>query len=128
MSRKRIFLYVIVSLIAVAVLVAGGYGLYRLGYVHGTEGTRALTLDKRWMSDFDRGIIPEVWHWRDHASFPFVFIIPRLLSGLFYVAVIALAIYGGIKLLWPGSRNGGRLADSQLPPLADPVDNTPSGE
>jgi hypothetical protein len=128
MSRRKIFLYVIVSLIAVAVLVAGGYAIYRLGVAHGAEGTSSLTFDRRFVPDFDRKSVPDLWHWRGHVSFPFFSLFPGLISGLAFVAVIALAIYGGVKLLWPGSGNGRKVADSQPPQPADPVDNTPSVE
>jgi hypothetical protein len=126
MSRRKVFLYVIVSLIAVAALVAGGYALYRLGYVHGMEGTRSLTLDKRWMPDFDRRFVPDIWHWRGRVSFPFFGLFPGLVSGLVFVVVLALAIYGGIKLLQPGSRNSRQLADSGPSQPAESVDDTPS--
>ena len=128
MSRRKIFLYVIVSLIAVAALVAGGYAIYRLGVAHGAEGTSSLTFNRRFVPDFDRRTVPDIWHWRSHVSFPFFGLIPGLVSGLVFVAIIALAIYGGIKLLWPGSGNGRKVADSQPPQTADIVDNTPTAE
>jgi uncharacterized membrane protein YraQ (UPF0718 family) len=128
MSRRKIFLYVIVSLIAVAALVAGGYAIYRLGVAHGAEGTSPLTFDRRFVPDFDRRSVPDLWHWRSHVSFPFFGLFPGLVLGLVFLAVIALAVYGGVKLLWPGSGNGRRLADSRPPQPADPVDNTPSVE
>ena len=128
MSRRKIFLYVIVSLIAVAVLVAGGYAIYRFGVAHGAEGTSSLTFDRRFVPDFDRRSVPDIWHWRGHISFPFFGLFPGLVSGLVFVAVIALAIYGGIKLFWPGSGNGRQRADSQPQQAADSVDNTTSVE
>jgi hypothetical protein len=128
MSRRKIFLYVIVSLVAVAVLVGGGYAIYRLGVARGAEGTSSLTFDRRSVPDFDRRTVPDIWHWRGHVSFPFFGLFPGLISGLVFVAVIALAIYGGIKLLWPRSGNGRKVADSQPPQPADPVDDAPSVE
>jgi hypothetical protein len=101
MSGKKVFLYVLVSLFAVAVLVAGGYALYHLGYAHGTNG---MVFDRQWMHNFDRRAVPELGHMRGYVGFPFGFI-PGILSGLVFLAVIALAIYGAFKLFFPGSRN-----------------------
>jgi hypothetical protein len=120
MSGKKIFLYVLVSLIAVAVLVAGGYALYRLGYAHGTGG---MVLDRRWMPDFNRRVVPELWHTRSNIGFPFGFI-PGILSGLVFVAVIALAVYGGIKLFFPGSRNRKQASEIQPSQPAPPDEET----
>jgi hypothetical protein len=124
MSRRKVFLYVIVSLIVVAVLVAGGYAIYRLGYNHGAEGTCSLTLERRWMPDFDRRSTPDLWHWRGHVSLPFAFIIPRLISGLIFLAFLALAVYGGIKLLRPDSRTGRQILESQSPQPEPPVEDS----
>lgn len=128
MSSRKIFLYGFASLIVVAVLIAGGYALYRLGVAHGAEGTSPLTLDKRFITDFNRRSVPDLWHWRGYVSLPFVFVISRLLSGLFFIGILVLAIYGGIKLLRPGSRNGRQTSNLQPPQSADPVDDPPSME
>ena len=123
MSSRKIFIYGLVSLIVVAALVAGGYALYRLGVAHGAEGAGLLTFDRRFMPDFDRRLAPDNWHWWGHVGLPFAFVIPRLISGLFFVGIIALAIYGGIKLLRPGSSQLSNIQPSQP---ADPVDDPPS--
>jgi hypothetical protein len=125
MSRRKVFLYIFVSLVAIVVLVAGGYALYRLGYTHGAEGASHLPFDRRFMPDFDRRSAPDFWHWRSNVRFPFVGIIPGLFSSLVFVAIIALAIYGGIKLLRPESRNGRQLPDSRTPRPTEPVDSPP---
>jgi hypothetical protein len=126
MSGRKIFLYILVSLIAVAVLVAGGYAIYRLGYSHGAAGIRELTLDRRWMPDFNRRAVPDFWHDRIFVGFPFG-IIPGVFSGLVFVAMIALAVYGGIKLLFPGSRNQKQSTESQPSELLSP-DEEPKSE
>jgi hypothetical protein len=128
MSRKKVFLYGFVSLIAVAVLVAGGFALYRLGVAHGVEGIGPLTFDRRFMPDFDRRPMPDLRHWRGHVSLPFVFVIPRLLSGLVFIGILALAIYGGIKLLGSGSGGGRQTVNFQPLQPVHPVDDPPSME
>jgi hypothetical protein len=122
MSGKKVFLYVLVSLFVVAILVGGGYALYHLGYTHGTNG---VVFDRQWMHNFDRRAVPELWHNRGYVGFPFGFI-PGILSGLVFLAVIALAIYGGIKLFFPGSRNRKQAsADQPSQPAPPSEESTP---
>lgn len=128
MSGKKIFLYVLVSLIAVAVLVAGGYAIYRLGYSHGATGIRELTFDHRWMPDLNRRVVPDFWHSRGYIGFPFLGIIPTVFSGLVFIAVITLAVYGAIKLFQPGSRGPKQVQESQPPQPAPPIGDPPSEE
>jgi hypothetical protein len=126
MSSRRVFLYVIVSLIVVAVLVGGGYAIYRLGYVHGTQGTSSLNFDKRLLPNFDRSFAPDFMHRRGYIGFPFMGVIPGLFFGLVSLMIIALAVYGGIKLLWPGSRKMTQISESQPPESKDPIEEPPS--
>ncbi len=128
MSRRKVFLYVAFSLIVVAVLVAGGYALYRLGYAHGIEGTRASTLDRHGMLDFNRKLVPDHWYSRDYIGFPFAFAISRLFSILIFVAFVALAVYGGIRLFSPDARDRKKVLESQTPQSESPVEGSPPAE
>jgi len=122
MSSRRIFLYVCVSLIVVAVLVAGGYALYRLGVAHGVQGISSLTPERRFMPNFHRQMVPDLWNWRSFIGFPILISLPGVIFRFGLIAIAVLAIYGGIKLLQSAGRNGSQGSNPQPPQPSPPLE------
>jgi hypothetical protein len=109
MSKSKVFWIVLISVVAVVAVLAGGYALYRVGYARGTTGDAGAFLSGRLLGDLDRAdrfdhfmpgihrggmmsyggrgyFMPGYWC----AGF-----IGLLLGG----GVLALAVYGGISLV-----------------------------
>lgn len=134
MTSRKIFLYVFGFLIAVAVLVAVGFAIYRLGFAHGTQGSTPLTFERRFVPDFDRRSLPETWGWKGHGGTPMIRRLPQgfswgfpgLLFGFGSLVIVALAIYGGISLLRPNRRDEGRPTEAQPQQTVSPEEDQPS--
>jgi len=116
MSKNKVFWTVLISVVAVVAVLAGGYALYRVGYARGITGDADVFLSGRFagrlpgeLGDLDRGEMGEhfmPWiHRGGMMSFsgrgytmPFHRcggFIGLLLGG----GVLALAVYGGISLV-----------------------------
>lgn len=102
MSKKGWLITVLVAILVLIVLAAGGYGLYRLGYMH---GARALVTDNDLpgrfidqpffrhpgfgMRGFDRGLMPMN---RGNFGFPLWGTLLRIGIGVIFVGLLVLIV------------------------------------
>jgi hypothetical protein len=104
MKKNRTLLIVIVTIVAVALLAAGGYALFRLGYARGLA-TSVGELAESWpRHSFGERFSP----WTHHGRLPrfggghnlWGFTLVRGLVGfLLGGGVLALAVYGFVSLV-----------------------------
>jgi len=108
MSKSKVFWIVLISVVAVVAVLAGGYALYRVGYARGTTGDAGTFLSGRLIGDLDRAEMFDhfkpgihrggMMNFRGRGYTPFHRcggFIGLLLGG----GVLALAVYGGISLV-----------------------------
>jgi len=115
MSKSKVFWIVLISVVAVVAVLAGGYALYRVGYARGTTGDAGAFLSGRFagrlpgeLGDLDRAEMFDhfkpgihrggMMNFRGRGYTPFHRcggFIGLLLGG----GVLALAVYGGISLV-----------------------------
>jgi hypothetical protein len=99
MSSKRTLGYVLLFIIVAAVLVGGGYALYRLGYSQGLRASDQFPFAGRFDPDFRHGFHPGFTTWRGQIGFSPFHTIPGLFSILGVLALFALAVSGFIGLI-----------------------------
>jgi hypothetical protein len=120
MRKTRIWLIVLVTIVGVAALAAGGYGIYRLGYAHaaaeatGVEGGKWVgawpghrslpNLPEDFPRQSGEGFAPfsrrgALPMWGMHQRFGAFPILGGLFGLLFGGGILALAVYGVISLV-----------------------------
>jgi hypothetical protein len=115
MSSKRTVGYVLLFIIVVAVLVGGGYALYRLGYLQGLQASDQIPFRGRFDQDFHHRFQPGFMTWRGRIGFSPLQFFPGLFSTLGFLALIALAIIGFVGLIQRRQVNDKRQAEA-IPP------------
>ncbi|MGD2253263.1 MAG: hypothetical protein PVF70_10165 [Anaerolineales bacterium] len=106
MKKNRTLLIVIVTIVAVALLAAGGYALFRLGYARGlatsvgelSEGWRHHEWGNRTSSWMEHGRHPRIGVGFEHSYWGFP-LVRGLLGFLLGGGVLALAVYGFVSLV-----------------------------
>jgi hypothetical protein len=104
MKKNRTLLIVILTIVAVALLAAGGYALFRLGYARGlatsvgelSEGWRHHEWGNRLSSWMEHSRLPRFAFGHGHWGFPLA---GRLFGLLLGGGILALAVYGVISLV-----------------------------
>ena len=99
MSTKRTVGYVLLFIIVAAVLVGGGYALFRLGYSQGLQASDQFPFTGRFDPDLRHRFHPGAMPWRGPIGFSPFLTIPGLFSILGVLALIALAITGFVGLI-----------------------------
>lgn len=138
MSRNKIILTVIVTVIVVGALAAGGYALYRLGYAHGQSGTTAGVFGEnfgrnfgdrfmpefrdRFSPEFHRDAMPMFSYRQPLGGFSFFRIIPGF---LLVTGVVALAAFGLFTLIRKRDPSTSQPASIQtdISPIKSSVDS-----
>lgn len=111
MSKTKWWVVALITILAVVVLAAGGYMLYRVGYSHGQQTNIVeRRLPERFLDRFDREdkpliIIPRLRMWEFHRGFlfpnrgvraPVLFfrwgILPMAVIGILFTLVVVLAV------------------------------------
>jgi hypothetical protein len=111
MSKSKVFWIVLISVVAVVAVFAGGYALYRVGYARGTTGDAGAFMSGRFdghmfgdLDDVDEHFMPWVRRGGMMSHSGRGYFMPGYWGAGFFGlllggGLLALAIYGGISLV-----------------------------